>query len=727
MNFDIEDLYIQDAYDLEYSFLLAKSCSILLRSENEKKGREIIIAILDNWEKLNEETHDIWRDLVEASGFYPYLSQERLPGNLDTSSQIRANYHLSSNLKNFHLHEEQKELLNLIENRRNVVVSAPTSFGKSLLIEEIIASNSYRNIVIIQPTLALLNETFLKLKKYKAHYNIILKSTQEVEADGQNIFIFTAERVMEYQNLPLIDIVIIDEFYKLSAKRDDERYEVLNNAANLLLNKHQAQFYFLGPNIDNISKGFIEKYNAVFYKTDYTMVNNQIIDLYSIHEKKLNQPGKIKFKENLLFELLDNLKESQTIIYCSSPNRARKMAVKFIDYLTEKKALLNQKELRLISWIKNNINEDWSFNNLLSNGVGVHNGALPKHINNSVINYFNEGELNYLFCTSTIIEGVNTSAKNVVIFDENKGTNPIDFFDFNNIKGRSGRMMQHYLGKVYLFNKKPFNEIISIDIPFFDQVNLTDEVLINLSESDLKDGLIDRYRDLEKNLDTYYEVVKKNNVSIEGQIGIIRKLEKEIPTNPHNVLWSGIPNYNQLEFVINLGWEYLIKEGETTRPMTPKKLIFVANNYGKKNSFQEALKAEFIHQRKQTSNSRKNNTEVLDESILNVMQMDRHWLRYKLPKWLNVINSLQKEVCARKGIDGGDYGVYANLLENDFVRANLSLLIDLGVPSSAIFKLEKLIPKDLPTNDLIKFIKDNNIIYTSNLTEYEKVKISDIF
>lgn len=727
MDYNTEDLYRLKSYDFEYSFSLANLCSKLLRSKNEKKAREIIIAVLDNWEKLNVETRDIWVDLIEASGFYPYLFVENLSRNLDTSSQIRINYHLSNTIKNIHLHEEQKEILNLIEKRRNIVVSAPTSFGKSLLIEEIIASNSYRNIVIIQPTLALLNETFLKLKKYSESYNLILKSTQEIEFGTKNIFIFTAERVMEYQNLPLIDFVVIDEFYKLSAQRDDERYEVLNNAANLLLNKHKAQFYFLGPNIDDISEGFIEKYNAVFYKTDYSMVNNQLIDLYSINEKKLNQAGKRKFKENLLFELLEGLRDSQTIIYCSSPNRARKMAIKFIDYLFEKNILFVQKELPLMSWIKTNINEEWSFNNLLSNGVGVHNGALPKHINNSVINYFNEGELNYLFCTSTIIEGVNTTAKNVVIFDGKKGNNSIDFFDFNNIKGRSGRMMKHYLGKVYLFNKKPFNEKISIDIPFFDHINITDEILINLKESDLEDDLLEKYREIERNLDNYYEVVKRNNVSIEGQISIIRKLEKEIMTNPKNVLWSGVPTYGQLEYIISLGWEHLLKEGETTRPMTPRKLAFVANNYGKKNSFQKALKAEYIHQREKVSNKSKRNIEILDESILNVMQIDRHWLRYKLPKWLNVINSLQKQICGRMEIEAGDYGIYANLLENDFVRSNLSLLNDLGVPSSAIFKLEKKIPKDLSSNNLIEFIKDNNLVYTSNLSEYERIKITNIF
>ncbi|VVM18302.1 hypothetical protein BSPWISOXPB_3366 [uncultured Gammaproteobacteria bacterium] len=37
-----------------------------------------------------------------------------------------------------------------------------------------------------------------------------------------------------------------------------------------------------------------------------------------------------------------------------------------------------------------------------------------------MIDYFNEEKLKYIFCTSTIIEGVNTSAKNIIYFDKKK-------------------------------------------------------------------------------------------------------------------------------------------------------------------------------------------------------------------------------------------------------------------------------------------------------------------
>lgn len=69
-----------------------------------------------------------------------------------------------------------------------MVVSAPTSFGKSLLIEEVIASKLYEQIVIIQPTLALLDETRKKLLKYKNWYKIIVSTSQEPTKEKGNIF-----------------------------------------------------------------------------------------------------------------------------------------------------------------------------------------------------------------------------------------------------------------------------------------------------------------------------------------------------------------------------------------------------------------------------------------------------------------------------------------------------------------------------------------------------------
>ena len=84
---------------------------------------------------------------------------------------------------------------------------------------------------------------------------------------------------MEYELLPKIDLLIIDEFYKMSLKRIDDRSDTLNNAFLKIIGKYNSKFYFLGPNIDGITDGFAEKYNAIFYKSDYSLVDCNVVDM----------------------------------------------------------------------------------------------------------------------------------------------------------------------------------------------------------------------------------------------------------------------------------------------------------------------------------------------------------------------------------------------------------------------------------------------------------------
>ena len=116
------------------------------------EARTLLVRVLDNWENIPKSYKTIFTDLISAAGFYPYLQKLDLFTE-DLSEEIRMAYHKSDNLENRYFHAEQKYIDALIKNHVNVIVSAPTSFGKSMLIEEVVASKEYKNIVIIQPTL----------------------------------------------------------------------------------------------------------------------------------------------------------------------------------------------------------------------------------------------------------------------------------------------------------------------------------------------------------------------------------------------------------------------------------------------------------------------------------------------------------------------------------------------------------------------------------------------
>ena len=84
----------------------------------------------------------------------------------------------------------------------------------------------------------------------------------------------------------------------------------------------------------------------------------------------------------------------------------------------------------------------------MKQGVGIHHGLVPKYIQKEIIRLFNQGLLKVLLSTTTITEGVNTSAKNLVVMHSKKGNKELKKFDAKNIAGRAGRFGYHYSGSV---------------------------------------------------------------------------------------------------------------------------------------------------------------------------------------------------------------------------------------------------------------------------------------
>lgn len=703
-------------------WVVMKECMHLLTKGDYENANEKIINMLSEIEQKGTVHPEIWASIIEAAGFYPYLDKLKSKlSNIDIQSKITMEYFSSNNISNIYFHEKQKEIAEKVKRGQNVIVSAPTSFGKSLLIEEVVASNTYKNILIIQPTLALLDETRRKLSKYHQNYKILVHTSQMPDKEIGNIYLFTAERVLEYQLFTNIDFFVLDEFYKLSKKRDDERADVLNNAVHFVLKKYGCKFMLLGPNIDNISNGFTNRFNADFIKTKYTLVLNKEIPFYKQYEGMFGNRGtKRKFKEKMLFELLVQLENEPTIIFCSSPNKVRKLAKSFMEYLIEMKTENALEKLPLIEWIDKNVSRHWSLSRLLKYAIGVHEGALPKHITSSIIRYFAEEKLKYLFCTTTIIEGVNTCAKNIIYFDQTKGKDVyIDYFDYCNIRGRAGRMMMHYVGNIYNFNKPPKPEQTIVDIPFYEQENISDEILINLDIEEMKYPENPQNQYILNLPEGIKSVFKKNGVSVRGQEKIIKELQDE--KNYNNILWSGKPTYEQLSFLLNLAWNNLLRPGETTRPMTVAKLVKLTFDYGNGKTINEMIKSDFEYKIKDKIGlSESEKIEILDESIQSILQVIRHWFQYKVPKWIIVLNSLQEYVCEVKGEKSGNYLYYASVIENDSIPNNIALLLEYNIPSSTIKKIMNLIPENLSDQELVNYIFEKNIDKASNLIEYEK-------
>lgn len=718
----IEKIKSSEIFNFDETFNIYNICSKTI-FENEDEGRAILIYILDNRKKFDTFLDDMLSDIIESVGFYPYLEKEGLHAT-STAAEIRKNMNESSGVDKKYYHDAQKKIIDLIFQGNNIVVSAPTSFGKSLLIEDIVASNRYKNLLIIQPTLALLDETRKNLSKYKDIYKLIIKTSQE-PSDTNNIFLFTAERAIEYPYFTSIDFLVIDEFYKLSAKRDDGRSASINNAFLKAIYSYNCQFYLLGPNIEGISEGFASKYNAKFIKLTDSLVLCEEHNIYKEYKKK--DFNRIAKRENILFELLAiKLKNKNSLVYCSSPRKAKKLALKYMDYIRKNDVYKKENnDISIIEWIKKHVSEEWSFTNLIKFGIGVHDGTLPRHISSTMIDLFNSGKINTIFCTTTIIEGVNTNTENIIYFNKKKGKNDIDFFDYSNMKGRAGRLMSHYIGNIFNFEEPPAAEKVVVDIPFFEQNPIQDEVLINLRESDIKDPnnpsikLINELSTKEK------ELLAKNNINIKGQINLLKELKKLILNNEYSLLiWDIYPSYEQLNFCLNLCLKFLRDDKYDHLEVSSKQFIYLTNLYGKKRDLYPLITNTVEYLKRAKENEFPTDQERWDEAIQKIFKFFRSFLQFKIPKWLKVLHSLQEFVAKEMGITPGNYLFYATSLENDFLPQNLSILIDYGIPSTAIRKISTVVPNELTQDEALNFIRSNKIFLDSkvDLLKYERDK-----
>lgn len=702
-------------------------------------GRNHLIKVIDGWENVPRHIKPIWEDLIEAVGFYPYIAKYKMSiGDLD--ARIRQEYHKSQYIPNKTFHRAQKELSELVLSQHNVIVSAPTSFGKSLLIEEIVAAGIYQNIVIIQPTLALLDETRIKLKSYSAHYKTIVRTSQEFSLERGNIFLLTAERVLEYPDMPAIDLLIIDEFYKLSKARDDNRANILNIAFIRLMKNPNCRFYLLGPNIDDVSPGFIEKYDAIFYKSDYSLVYTETKDRYDSVKTKVG--GKVS--EEDIFAVLDNLSD-QSLIFCSSPSTARKLAFAYCKHL-EGIGVQANNDVPLIEWIQQNLSVEWSLAHCLSNGIGVHDGAMPKHITTAIIKYFNERKLKYLFCTNTIIEGVNTSAKNVIYYDNKIGTRKIDYFDYSNIRGRAGRLMEHCIGTVINLKKPPKEERMVVDIPAYTQDPIDDEVLVNIEKADIKPFNMERYQKFDELPEELKLILKRNAVSIQDQLELLPILRQMMldPIQKKDIIWSSPRDpqlYNHLVVIFELVKNRFVAGKDKNvlfsvnwmaaqtvsycyhkniRAMISDRISFGAKGYLKKMNI-AYNDASFSLREFEISYPEKARS-LSDESIELIFKFQKNWLQYKIPKWLNIVDSLQKYVASQLEIQAGDYSFVAESIENEFLEANIRILTEYGIPSSAIRKILRHVGyriRALSEDEVAEFIKQNRKEIDRFLSAYE--------
>lgn len=440
------------------------------------EGRNIaykIISILYHFYKDDEYYKFICNSVMTKLGNFPSLGlimEKDDAGRYDTpelllDKQLKEVYQKVPGTEKIFT-DAQYRLFEAIKDSNHFSFSGPTSFGKSFIMDAFInyiidERHGVDNIIVLVPTRALINQVSKRLKVEIKHENYRVMTHPIVPAmyrrdNAKYVFVFTPERMIAYlseKNNPLISYLFIDEAQKIIAKKDS-RAPLYYQAVSMAERK-SIKLFFASPNIPN-SDIFLKLFDK---STDECMVikeapvsqNRFFIDFVERKEKMFTESGKDDVFEtfgnyNNLNELLLYLgSDKKNIVYCNSVEDTINFALSFSKELEEKR---DSRIDEVIKLIQEYLHKEYYLIDCLKKGIAFHFGKLPQRIREKMEALYEQKAIDYMFCTSTLLEGVNLPAQNIFILNNTIGLRKFTDVDFWNLAGRAGRLSKELSGNI---------------------------------------------------------------------------------------------------------------------------------------------------------------------------------------------------------------------------------------------------------------------------------------
>lgn len=655
--------------------------TIVNRSNSEWEGRDLVIRALDKFKLFDSVEQSLLLNMVRAVGLFPYITPHL--SSMAIADRLAYEAHRVEGVEQgMVFHHLQAHVFSLIMQGRNVVLSASTSVGKSLVIDAVLAQRRFKKVVVIVPTIALIDETRRRLVKRFKDFNLITHPSQESVIETTNVYLLTQERVLQRPDLADVEFFVLDEFYKidLGNATDESTRAVDLSLAFHKLAKTGAQFYMLGPHIQKISG--LDDYEYHFIPSDYSTV---AVDIQNFNLEMRSEERKEK-----LLELVTTL-DSPTLIYCQAPPSANRVA----EYLIKEAGLTPVPETQEIAaWISKHYHPEWNVAKAISLGIGIHHGGVPRALQQYIVKLFNEGIIKRIICTSTMIEGVNTSAENVIIYDHRLKNSTFDYFTYKNISGRAGRMNKYFIGKVFMLEAPPLEQGLTVEYPIGHQdensplgllMQLDNEYLTDISRGRLQDAYANPVL-------SPTTLIENRHVPIERQVEVAETIIRDLLPSSKLLDWKGIPEPNQLNYLCEL--VYSLEGGNLMDYgiSSSSQLMWHINELRTQKNLPAYLKDAVENRRQEHTPS---------EAINLRLKFIRNMVCFRLPRDIMAVNNIQADVLAKKGIEPGDFSFFAEQLENMFLDPLLTALDEYGIPTQISTQIKNLILPSEHLNDLL--------------------------
>lgn len=522
-NFAVRLGFVEGQIDEVPYELLVKALNLLKEISNKEESDSnrqlaiMIVAIL--WSHAGEYRKDSLRQIItpvlSSMGFSPsnlmvdkllktqgiyspvasYLDKLRIVAH-DFKNEIKVAG------RTYTLTGFQAELWKVIQESRLVGISAPTSAGKSFLIYLKIIdliSNGGTRVVYVVPTLSLISQVTADLIKLMREHMLngieVLNSFEE----GVNKFIYvvTQERAIALfseQGVERLDLLVVDEVQNLEkvANEGENRPKILYDILMDVRSDIDVDKVILsGPRLRNIGNlGFrifgetsmekttdappvlsltysISKQQTKHFLNQYSAIFDVPIQLEIKNDQAIQGLGQVQYTQKFneyLHHILGRLSGDVNVVFSPTSNQARKSAGGYASSTIAANRLVADECADLSAYLRSSVHPRYELADMVKRGVAYHTGKTPMHVRKSIEFATSKSWVNTLFCTTTLMQGVNLPAKNVVIRNPNLFTkrregseSSLSAYEFANLRGRAGRLLIDFIGRTIVLDEGAFS------------------------------------------------------------------------------------------------------------------------------------------------------------------------------------------------------------------------------------------------------------------------------
>lgn len=654
---------------------------------DRKRTEDTYIPVLlqhhrEHYEKLLEGSGKIIDEITREAGLFPYIK-----GKVTFADKLAMEFHKVPKSRDI-MHGEQFRVYQEILKGKNVVLQAPTSFGKTYIADVAISILRPNIIVMVVPTISLLSERRRALELKFPDYAIVSHPFEDSRKE-KVIFLGTQERLAQRADIHKIDLLVVDEFYKLLYNRKDTRSRILNSFVSKAIQKSK-QYIFLSPPVPELNLG---KGDFTSLRTDFSPVYVKVIE----HPDKKGDNKKLK-------ELILDAEKKQVFCYFKSPPAAQK-TVLALDTLNFPK---NEITSEIANYFSKEIHKDWLIPNAMKRGIGLHHGRNLRSVNEIVVRLYDKEFITKIFCTSSLIEGVNTNTEVIIIHEPMINNSNLDPVTLNNIKGRAGRMFKHFVGVVHVLGTIPVNKKPPPELPLLDNdFQKPDDLLFSFSDEYLSEDETSRKSGLVSNdllpLEFYEDFSDFEVLSIEG---LYQDLISDLESRPEDILWKGWGDYDKRTW---LAEKVVSIKPKPSSVRSSRQLVYFLTELHGLTSLAKFFK-KFTD---------KDYPRPMNEQIDSLFQFLR-FCEYEFGRRISLIEAILGQL--RKDTNF-DYSYVATVASSWGLPGHLKSVSEYGIPETLLYKIQNHVDQYDPSSVLISLKTSKDLRALLSQTE---LKIIDL-